>query len=48
MDHTKKEAPFVLKEKEAEGMILPDAAGQALSSVLSVAQQVPFLGPSVA
>ena len=48
MDQGKKEPAFVLEEEGFQGIVLSDAAGQALSSALSVAEQVPFLGPIVA
>ena len=48
MDQDKKEAAFSLNEEGYQAIILADAAGQPLSSALSVAEQVPFLGPIVA
>jgi len=48
VDQDKKEAAFALKKEGYQASILSDAAGQALSSALSVAEQVPFLGPIVA
>ena len=44
VDRGKKETAFIPDEGVSQGTILSDAAGQALSSLLSVADQVPFLG----
>ena len=43
VDNDKKEAAFVLEEDGMQGIILSDVAGQALSSLLSVTEQVPCL-----
>ena len=45
VDHDKKEAEFVLEEEGLQGIIMSDTAGQALSSLLSVAEQVLCLCP---